>query len=315
MGDAELGQWLAALGWGGAAVGGALLYVARRGGRWRRRAAWTLAVPTMLLALSVLAYRYRPWPSVRTWRPHPAVVVRVATRTAPRPLVLSTVRIDLAYPGLEVLTSEPAAGGRFAAMTTAEFLHQQGALVAINAHFFTPSWSRRPWDFYPRTGDPVRAVGYAAANGTVHSAQRWRGAILHFDAAAHATPGVPEDDSLWDAVGGRNILVTDGQAVSLANLGAAPRTAIGISDNGQTLIVAVIDGRQPGYSEGMTIPELAALMVELGAEHAIELDGGGSATLVVDSGSGGEVINSPIHTRIPGRMRPVSSHLGVRIGS
>ena len=79
-------------------------------------------------------------------------------------------------------------------------------------------------------------------------------------------------------------------------------------------MLMIVDGRQPNYSEGITLSELAELMREFGAYHALNLDGGGSSTLVV-AGVDGQprVLNSPIHTRIPGRERPVATHLGVYI--
>ncbi|OLS38991.1 hypothetical protein BTR22_04935 [Alkalihalophilus pseudofirmus] len=60
----------------------------------------------------------------------------------------------------------------------------------------------------------------------------------------------------------------------------APRTAIGVSSDGSKLFLVTIDGRQPGFSEGATIPQLAEYMRSLGAQHAITLDGGGSTTMV-----------------------------------
>jgi hypothetical protein len=61
-----------------------------------------------------------------------------------------------------------------------------------------------------------------------------------------------------------------------------------------------VDGRQPGYSEGMTFPEMAEFMKEtLGCVHAVNLDGGGSTTMVAD----GEVANRPSD----GKERPVSN--------
>ncbi|MFW5986529.1 MAG: phosphodiester glycosidase family protein, partial [Halanaerobiales bacterium] len=63
-------------------------------------------------------------------------------------------------------------------------------------------------------------------------------------------------------------------------LGRAPRTAAGISDNNQLLLVTV-DGRQAELSVGMTLEELAEFMRELGAEEAVNLDGGSSARMVV----------------------------------
>ena len=71
-------------------------------------------------------------------------------------------------------------------------------------------------------------------------------------------------------------------------IGHAPRSAIGITDDGQILLVAV-DGRDRRRSIGMTLAELAGLMKELGAKEAMNLDGGGSTTFVVE----GKTVNHP----------------------
>ena len=68
--------------------------------------------------------------------------------------------------------------------------------------------------------------------------------------------------------------------------GRYPRAALGIS--GRLLWAVACDGRGDGDS-GMTLGELAALMVELGAESALNLDGGGSTSLVRD----GRLVNRP----------------------
>jgi exopolysaccharide biosynthesis protein len=67
-----------------------------------------------------------------------------------------------------------------------------------------------------------------------------------------------------------------------------PRTAIARLADGRLLLV-VVDGRQPYHSLGMTLPELAVTLNALGATDAINLDGGGSSTLVVR----GTVVNLP----------------------
>lgn len=67
-----------------------------------------------------------------------------------------------------------------------------------------------------------------------------------------------------------------------------PRTAAGIRKDGRLALVTV-DGRQPAKSVGMTIAELSALMLEIGCDEAINLDGGGSTTMVIN----GKVVNSP----------------------
>ncbi|MGE5371230.1 MAG: phosphodiester glycosidase family protein [Solirubrobacterales bacterium] len=81
-----------------------------------------------------------------------------------------------------------------------------------------------------------------------------------------------------------------------------PRSAVGITKDGWLLLVAV-DGRLK-KSAGMTYPELASLMAELGAQDAIALDGGGSTTLY----GGGSVLNHPSG----GKQRAVANAILVR---
>ena len=54
----------------------------------------------------------------------------------------------------------------------------------------------------------------------------------------------------------------------------------------RTLMLFVIDGRQPNYSEGVRLEELAHIGIEYGADAMINLDGGGSSTLVVEDQNG-----------------------------
>ena len=68
-----------------------------------------------------------------------------------------------------------------------------------------------------------------------------------------------------------------------------PRSALGF--NNEKLFLIAVDGRQPGYSMGMTLYQMAAFFRELGIEHAINFDGGSSSTLWAL----GKVVNSPSH--------------------
>ena len=70
--------------------------------------------------------------------------------------------------------------------------------------------------------------------------------------------------------------------------GRQPRTLAGVRPDG-TLLLVTVDGRLPGWSVGMTLAEAARLMRSLGARDALNLDGGGSSTMVVR----GEVVNRP----------------------
>jgi exopolysaccharide biosynthesis protein len=82
-----------------------------------------------------------------------------------------------------------------------------------------------------------------------------------------------------------------------------PRTLIGIDRHGAMWLVA-IDGRQPGYSVGMTFAELMALCDRLDLYDALNLDGGGSTTMVVK----GAIVNRPSDATGP---RPVSDAIMV----
>ena len=121
----------------------------------------------------------------------------------------------------------------------------------------------------------------------------------------------PQWGGVVDAVGGGPVIVRDGQPVfraledftsgqlSLRN----PRTTVGQRADGGIILVAV-DGRQPGYSTGLTNFELAQTMVRLGARTASALDAGGSTTMAFD----GELLNSPSD---PGGERAVADGLFV----
>lgn len=93
---------------------------------------------------------------------------------------------------------------------------------------------------------------------------------------------------ITDVVGSNITLVHGGQVSTDVTMNSgpfftekAPRTAIGVLPDGRVVIVTV-DGRQPGYSVGMTPRELADFMVGLGCIDAMNLDGGGSTSLVID---------------------------------
>lgn len=104
------------------------------------------------------------------------------------------------------------------------------------------------------------------------------------------------------SIGGR--LLTNGEINSGLAAGAAPRTAIGITENGG-IVLYTIDGRQNGYSYGVQLKTLAARMKELGCTDAINLDGGGSTTLYAQfpGDENAEIRNKPSD----GRERAVST--------
>ena len=84
------------------------------------------------------------------------------------------------------------------------------------------------------------------------------------------------------AIAGSNQILTDGEVPAMDSdlaTGVHPRTAVGMSRDGTELFVLTIDGRS-GASRGMTLPELGEFFQDLGAHNAVNLDGGGSTTMV-----------------------------------
>ena len=112
-----------------------------------------------------------------------------------------------------------------------------------------------------------------------------------------------------DAIGGGPVLVRDGVPVYRANEAFTisqiaprnPRSAVGQLADGGILLV-VVDGRQSGYSVGMTNFEMAQTLVRLGAVRGMGLDSGGSSTLAFE----GAVLNRPSDGQGSGRSRPRS---------
>lgn len=126
-----------------------------------------------------------------------------------------------------------------------------------------------------------------------------RGDLLRYDWSL----GWPE---AMETLGGNPTLVEDGRiTVGRSDhpfFARHPRTAVGLTADRRLLLV-VVDGRRRRFSIGMRLRELARFMRERGARWALNLDGGGSTTMVVR----GRVVNRPSD----GRERPVSSALVV----
>jgi hypothetical protein len=112
-------------------------------------------------------------------------------------------------------------------------------------------------------------------------------------------PRVPNGETPLMMIGGWPRILRDGVVVggeSATTEGTLsrnaevrhPRTAIGFSRDSSTLFLLTVDGRSEN-SGGMTLAELAGVMRERGAWQAMNFDGGGSTTMVID----GRVVNRP----------------------
>ena len=274
-----------------------------------------LLVLLLLPACVLLYYLPRPLPIEQQRQLYPGITYFRSVRLKPRPVIIHAIRVDLTTPGLKFLVTpgDTSAEQPLAARTVSSFLEKYHLQVAVNGDYFTPWRSDSLFSYYPHTGDPVTPLGFAASQGKDYAKGVEDEVTLYISKDNQVSFNEPKD-GVYNAISGDRIILSRGDTATdlPENDSPQPRTAIGIDRNGETLLIVVVDGRQPFYSEGVTLAELASILAGYGMHTALNLDGGGSSTLVVAGWFGkANVLNSPIDRNIPGLQRPVANHLGI----
>lgn len=206
---------------------------------------------------------------------------------------IHVLEVDLCAPGVSVRTTADGERGR----TVPSFGALTGVQAAVNGDFF--------------------GGGFATDGPAAHAGQAWGGSdhgyVGPLAFGSHRVELRPHEDQtglepwMQEVVSGHPTILVDGQRRD--NNGdplcsnREPRTAVGLSADRRRLIVAVVDGRA-STRIGMTCDELSALMVEMGADDAMNLDGGGSSTFWL---AGAGTLNVPSD----GSPRAVGNHLGI----
>lgn len=211
------------------------------------------------------------------------------------------LRVDLALGKVEpkvVLAEDPdGEGPAEAALTDPRRLAKGASVLAfINAS---------PWDSFPNEegkrdrdwhgGQPVDIHGLAVSEGHLRSHDEPKNVSVWFEprGGVHLGGRVVEE-SVTEGLAGFEQIVKDGVLVARASEKTAPRTSLGAEKNGKLIWLVVVDGRQPGFSEGMTYRELGEFMLGLGCWNAVNLDGGGSSIMGLVDGEGRlRVMNRP----------------------
>lgn len=244
--------------------------------------------PAEIVADGVLLYRLDD-PSMLSPEGHVAVQ---ALRLDPRKVRLETGLADDRLPARETVLS---------------IAKRRGALAAVNAGFFSLA-DGSPQALLKNAGTIVgRAL---RPRGAVAIAERGGRPPLLFDRVTIEEG--PDGTTLYrtrlgsspkdwararHAVSGAGLLLVNGRLVTDwtdEGLSAGfdttrhPRTLIGLDEDDSIWLVTV-DGRQPALSLGMSFAELQALSRRLGLRSALNLDGGGSTTMVVQ----GHIVNHP----------------------
>lgn len=194
---------------------------------------------------------------------------------------------------------------------------KQDSLLVVNTCFFA-SLLDKPGekDDIWLPGKPVRIQGIAVEDRKVRNkpqSRKWNS--FWIDSLGELHIGSIKDPSgIVNGISGSILLVNKGEVFVGRGRQRAPRTAIGLDKSGKESILVVVDGRQKGYSEGMTLNELAEYMKKLGCWNALNFDGGGSSIMMLKQKNGNyKVANSP-STRYMGLNvpRPLPAVLIVR---
>jgi hypothetical protein len=231
--------------------------------------------------------------------------------------VVSALRVDLSDPDVRFFTTPRISGyiegdREIGAYTVSDFLRNNRLQAAINANFFSGG------QYYLPAGTPMDIYGLAVSEGVVVSPadSRAHAATLALDinntaTIIHSNWPAASTDGMYTAVSGNYPLLVGGRNVG-RKFDVEPRTVFGISQDRRYLYLVAIDGRQPGYSDGATDYESAVWLGLLGAYDGLNMDGGGSTTLVLQNSTGAPLrINRSSAVADSGRERTVGSHFGL----
>lgn len=274
---------------------------------------------------------------VATDAPHSGVTLE-QYRTSNPATDVWVARIDLCAAGMRVDATTAPSGTQSAR----DWGREVGADVAINADFYRTSPLRVygraigegvPWPDIQTGVDPSysdewywRDYGWLAVGHDrvdfAHTKWTQRNREPTTGWAPGEVAAVPPTGTLA-LVSGFPQLVHDGAVYTCASATASdcfpdrsdmrdrhPRSAMGISEDQEELILLVADGRT-GSASGLYGAELADLMGQLGAWQAFNIDGGGSAQLWV---RGEGTVNNASGNNSGSGLRGVANHLGVFAG-
>jgi exopolysaccharide biosynthesis protein len=254
--------------------------------------------------------------------------------TMPDLMVIYALRIDLTdtnlqfYTAPRIKTGYSAGDEETAGYTTSNFLTMHALQVAVNANYFHDpgtSDTESP-DYLAPAGTPYDVIGLEICQGQVVSPQISGDytASLMFDTNNQVTffptnwPANPTT-GIYTAVTGPYAILVSNVNLGSNYLGSSgeingvnPRTAFGLTQDRHYLYILVIDGRQPGYSEGALDWETAVWLQLLGATDGANMDGGGSSCMVIQSSTGSPVeLNRDSASASDGRERTVGSQFGI----
>ena len=192
-------------------------------------------------------------------------------------MAFSILEVDLKHERVAIQTITPDDGEAYKLQTVQQMAAAadkpgRQVIAAINADYFY--WTGEPWGPVVKRGELIRDGLFDSGHGFFGIDN---GGGLHIGSSVNFSA---VKDELVEAVGGTERLVSHGGRMNHQNNERHPRTVIGYTRDGVVYIL-VVDGRQVGHSVGMRLSELSEIMWAIGASEALNLDGGGSSTLVI----------------------------------
>ena len=229
-------------------------------------------------------------------------------------------RVDLQAAGLELFTTPHctnACGSDTLAENTSHFVETFGVQAAVNGAFY--SSSAGPND--SPLGTPDDVLGLAMSRGAIVSPADSASYLAAFlfstnNQAFFVPTNSPATNTtgIYTAISGNFIVLRDGVVTGLLNPGDLdPRTALGLSQDRRYLYMMTIDGRQTGWSDGADFYNTGLWLQRFGAHDGINIDGGGSTTMVMaDCGGKAVRLNRSSFVFSYGRERNTGHNFGVR---
>jgi hypothetical protein len=264
------------------------------------------------------------WQSGEVKTLRPGIQYAVLEYTSPRIMKAVIVKIDLKTPGLRFkvtprakdwgkpMKEEPRYAIRTRRVTTRSFLEQavkdgDNMVVAVNGSPWAP-W-KKPWS-HPYADK----MGLVISDGVLVSPSHSERPSLIIDRSGKCSFGVIKESDdishIRHAISGFQTILKDGKLIiNDEPQKLAPRTGYGLSADRNHLYLFVIDGRQPEYSMGCSVYEVGEFLRHFGASDALNMDGGGSTTLIFQNNG---KITKMNHYR-NGAERTVGASLGVII--
>lgn len=237
--------------------------------------------------------------------PIPAESLTDCIQTSTRNGNIHIAKINLACKTVRLVGTQPADKG----LTVLAFAAKYHTQIAVNANFFgkdiTPNGlvitDNKVW----KGSRDTPSQTFFACDDKNECLIEAKNRITQVDPEWHiAVSGWP----YYEQKSGKFECGANNKTACMKDIftGKHPRTMLGLDERNKLLYLVVVEGRQLTF-RGMDLNELANLATELGVTKAVNLDGGGSSTMVVN---GKRINNLPV---LQGEERKVANHLGVKL--